>query len=70
LVFTELWYVPGSLHQTEERIHRISQKADHVDIYYLIGAGTIEEDRIMKMLDDKQEDVSKVLDGKKRKYFE
>jgi SWI/SNF-related matrix-associated actin-dependent regulator 1 of chromatin subfamily A len=70
LVFTELWYVPAAMTQMSERIHRITSKASQVNLYYLIGADTIEEDRIMKMLDDKQEDVSMILDGKSKKYFE
>jgi SWI/SNF-related matrix-associated actin-dependent regulator 1 of chromatin subfamily A len=69
LVFVELWYVPSALEQAGERIHRLTTTASHVDLYYLVGVGTMEEDHIMKMLDDKQEDVSLVLDGKKRQYF-
>jgi SWI/SNF-related matrix-associated actin-dependent regulator 1 of chromatin subfamily A len=70
LVFAEMWYVPGDLEQTGERIHRIGTTAAQVNLYYLPGADTIEEGNIMKALDKKQEDVSIILDGEKRKYFE
>lgn len=42
LIFAELHYVPGKLLQAEDRAHRIGQLRP-VNIYYLIGLGTIDE---------------------------
>jgi SWI/SNF-related matrix-associated actin-dependent regulator of chromatin subfamily A-like protein 1 len=68
MVIAELWFVPGDLAQVEARIHRVTTKAPSVNVYYLLGVNTIEE-RIYKKVDQKQLDVSAVLDGKAQKFF-
>lgn len=62
--FLELWWVPAHHDQAEDRVHRIGQEADSVTAYYLLAAGTIEED-IVEMLDAKRQVVAAILDGKK-----
>jgi SWI/SNF-related matrix-associated actin-dependent regulator 1 of chromatin subfamily A len=62
--FLELWWVPAHHDQAEDRVHRIGQEADSVTAYYLLAAGTIEED-IVEMLDAKRRVVAAILDGKK-----
>ena len=49
--------------QLEDRVARIGQKADSIFAYYLIAEETIEK-HIMEMIDQKQEVVGKLLDGK------
>lgn len=61
--FLELWWVSGDHDQAEDRVHRIGQEADSVTAYYLLAAGSIEED-IADMLDRKRKVVTAVLDGK------
>jgi len=68
LAFVEFTYTPTDHLQAEDRIHRIGQDAEMVNIYYLIGFGTIEE-KITKMLNIKNNVVSKVVDGKEDKEF-
>ena len=48
--------------QAEDRVHRISQKADSVLAYYLILEGSIEQD-IMATLERRNHDQKLVLDG-------
>jgi SWI/SNF-related matrix-associated actin-dependent regulator 1 of chromatin subfamily A len=61
VVKVELDWRPGVHLQAEDRIHRIGQK-NAADIYYLVGKGTIEED-ICQMLQRKQANITKILDG-------
>jgi len=61
LVFLEFEWNPAIHSQGEDRCHRISQDKK-VNIYYLTGMNTIDED-IMTMLDNKQEVVSEAIDG-------
>jgi len=68
IAIAEIWYVPGDLEQVENRIHRANSEGDHFTAYYLTGGNTIEE-RIMKRLNEKQEDISVVLDGKKKSFL-
>lgn len=60
--FIELQWSPGVHDQAEGRIDRIGQTRG-VNIYYLIGLGTIEE-RIAKLIDSKRKNLDQILDGK------
>ena len=66
VVFAELDWVPGNVTQAEDRCHRIGQnKADieSVNAYYLVAAGTIEEDNA-QLLDQKRLVTSAIIDGR------
>ena len=60
--FVELGWTPGEMDQAEDRVHRIGQKADSVNAYYLLGQDTIETE-IAKLLDQKRKILDSVLDG-------
>jgi len=62
LVMLEAPWTPALCSQAEDRIHRIGQAAESVNIYYLLAAGTIEED-IASMLVRKAKVLAAVLDG-------
>ena len=62
LIFGELYYVPGTILQSEDRIHRVSQK-NQCDIRYLIANDTLDQ-HIFKMLKFKLETLDKMLDGR------
>ena len=64
--FIELGWTPSAHDQAEDRVHRIGQEADSVTAWYLIGAGTIEED-IVQLLDRKRRILTQIMDGKKVK---
>ena len=57
VIFLELPWTPADLEQSEDRVHRIGQK-NAVNIYYLLGDHTIDEN-IAIMLESKK----KVIDG-------
>lgn len=61
LGFTEFWWRPGDIRQGEGRIRRIGQMETSF-IHFFYAVGTIEE-RICKILQNKQGDSSSVLDG-------
>ena len=63
VVFLELGWTPGEMEQAADRIHRIGQVADSVNVWYLVAADTIEEE-IAQILDTKQVILDAVLDGK------
>lgn len=68
LIFAELNFVPGTMLQAEDRIHRIGQKKN-VDIRYIIAEGTL-DDYIFKMLVRKLETLDQVLDSRDDRNFE
>lgn len=53
---------PGELSQAEDRAHRITQKKK-VTIHKFVAKGTIEE-RIVRLLQRKQNEIDRVIDGK------
>ena len=64
VVFCELYWSPAILLQCEDRVHRIGQKANSVNISYVIGSNTIDE-YLWPMINKKLENVGSALDGKK-----
>lgn len=61
VVFLELPWTPGELEQAEDRCHRMGQK-NAVNIWYLLAENTIEME-LAKMIDNKRNILSQILDG-------
>lgn len=59
----ELDWVPASHDQAEARVARIGQKSKHVDAFYFIAKGTIEE-KIWDIQNAKRGVVGRILDGR------
>lgn len=57
----EMDYRPAIMCQAEDRDHRIGQHVPTFD-HYLIGRGTVEE-RMCRLLQDKQDIISTIMDG-------
>lgn len=62
LAFVEFSFVPADHLQAEDRIHRIGQESDSVNVYYLVGRDSVEED-IVETLIQKYGALSQILDG-------
>lgn len=64
-LFIELWWKPGVHAQAEKRTHGIGRgrKGETSTSYYLIAKNTIEE-RLLSILQERQEITDKTLDGK------
>jgi len=60
--FLELPWTPGELLQAEDRVHRIGQEADSVNIYYLVVPESVEEE-ILELLQKKITIIEAILDG-------
>ncbi|KAL0486505.1 hypothetical protein AKO1_001482 [Acrasis kona] len=62
VVFAELFWNPGTLLQAEDRVHRIGQEAESVDVYYLLGEGTLDQ-VLWPLIQRKLSVVGRTLDG-------
>jgi SNF2 family DNA or RNA helicase len=69
MFIVEVCYVPGDLEQVEDRLQRLTQTADEVNIYYLIGENTI-EDSMLDSVQRKANNLARILDGKGKKFFD
>ena len=67
VIFAELTWTPSIMIQAEDRVHRIGQKAEFVDIQYLYGPETL-DDFILDKLQKKLTIVSTTLDDEKEKF--
>lgn len=61
--FLELGWTPADHDQAEDRVHRIGQEAESINIWYLLTSGSVEEN-IIGLIDNKRQVLSAVLDGK------
>jgi SWI/SNF-related matrix-associated actin-dependent regulator 1 of chromatin subfamily A len=68
VVFAELAWTPALLVQAEDRAHRIGQNANFVDIKYLYGRGTL-DDEIFKRLEEKNLLINSTLDNNNKEEF-
>lgn len=62
VAFLEFPWSPGDLVQAEDRVHRIGQEAESVNVWYLTAVNTV-EDSIIKLLDKKRKVIDSVIDG-------
>ena len=67
VIFAELTWTPSIMIQAEDRVHRIGQKSEFVDIQYLYGPETL-DDFILDKLQKKLTIVSTTLDDEKEKF--
>jgi hypothetical protein len=62
VIFSELSWVPGLMLQAEDRVHRIGQQEDVVDVHYCIAEGSI-DDFIFASLNSKSKNTTAIQDG-------
>ena len=67
-LFLELGWVASDHLQAEDRVHRIGQKSESVNAYYLVGVDTIEES-IVQLLEKKFKVVGSCIDGTKENFL-
>jgi SWI/SNF-related matrix-associated actin-dependent regulator 1 of chromatin subfamily A len=67
VLFAELYFVPGTILQAEDRVHRVGQ-TKVCDIRYIIAEGSL-DDYIFKMLYQKLQTLDSVLDGRNDREF-
>lgn len=68
MLFLELGWTPAEHEQAEGRLLRIGQNASSVRVYYMVGKDTIEE-KILALLEAKDDIVNKVVDGGTRELM-
>ena len=67
MAFTELSWVPAEHEQAEGRQNRIGQKSEHLDAFYFVATGTIEED-IVDILQSKSSVIGQIVDGRPEEH--
>ncbi|CDW91024.1 snf2 family n-terminal domain containing protein [Stylonychia lemnae] len=67
VIFAEVHWTPALMMQAEDRVHRIGQESDCVNIYYLYGKETLDE-IIYPMIDLKSVVVARTLDDQKTDF--
>ena len=67
VVFVELDWTPAKLEQAEKRVQRLNSKKTSI-VYYLISDDKIER-AIVNTLNRKQNTISRIIDGKKKRMF-
>lgn len=60
--FVELGWTPGEHTQGEDRCHRIGTR-NAVSCYYFVAKDTIEE-KLLKIIQEKQQNITRILDGR------
>ena len=65
VVFAELHFTPTVMIQAEDRVHRIGQDNECVNIHYLVGSDTL-DDLIFQKLNSKHTVVTKTLDNQQK----
>ncbi len=68
VVFLEFGNTAPGMEQAEDRVHRLTQKADSVLAYYLVMENSIDEQQ-MEVLNKRNKDLKKVLDDKDEDLF-
>lgn len=68
VVFLEFGNTAPGMEQAEDRVHRLTQKADSVLAYYLVMENSIDEQQ-MEVLNKRNKDLKKVLDNKDEDLF-
>jgi SNF2 family DNA or RNA helicase len=61
VIFIDMWWTPAIHEQAEDRVHRIGQN-NHVQIFYMMCEGTIDE-YMRELLDEKLKIIETVVDG-------
>ena len=67
VIFAELTWTPSIMIQAEDRVHRIGQRSEFVDIKYLYRKDTM-DDLILDKLQKKLNIVSTTLDNKQANF--
>ena len=66
VIFIDRSWNPADHNQAEDRMHRIGQEAQSVNIYTITGRDTI-DDFMIKLLQHKQEIIDLLVEGKEQK---
>ena len=60
--FVEMGWNPADHDQAADRVHRIGQTSDSVNIYYFLSAGTVDE-QVWELVESKRKVIDRVVDG-------
>lgn len=61
--FIDIPFNYSDISQAYGRFARYGQKSPFVNVYYLVGQGTIEEDYLLRKIDNKTDTATQIIDG-------
>jgi len=68
VLFLELGWTPSEHNQAEDRVNRIGQTDNKINVYYILGKNTVDQ-YIWDIIEKKRKVIGKIMDGKSQKYF-
>jgi len=63
VLFIELGWTPSEHNQAEDRVNRIGQKYNKVNVYYILGRNTVDQ-YVWDVIEKKREVIDQIIDGK------
>ena len=69
VLFLELGWTPSEHDQAEDRVNRIGQTDNKLNIYYLLGKNTIDQ-YIWEVIEKKRKIITKIIDGKSQSHLQ
>ncbi len=65
VLFLELGWTPSEHDQAEDRVYRIGQKDNKVNVYYILGKNTVDQ-YVWNIIEKKRKVIDEIMSGKSK----